>query len=211
MALLFSIFIYEEGIYHYNILNVHLKHMYHFTIIYWFKEIFLWLNLWLNISNILISGKWKSLTFDSLWPHGLYIVHGILQARILEWVAFLFSMGSSQTWDWTQVSCIAGGFLTSWVTYQENGSVVCLLMLVYHLVVSNSLQPYGCDPMDCSPPGSSAHGFSRQEYWMGCSILLQGIFPSPGLNPCHLCFLHCQADYLPLSHLGSPYLLTATR
>ena len=41
------------------------------------------------------------------------IVHGILQARILEWVAFLFSRGSSQTMDQTQVSRIAGGFYTS--------------------------------------------------------------------------------------------------
>jgi len=34
---------------------------------------------------------------------------GILQARILEWVAFLFSRGSSQPWDQNQISCIAGG------------------------------------------------------------------------------------------------------
>ena len=34
-----------------------------------------------------------------------YTVHGILQARILEWVAFPFSRGSSQPRDWTQVSC----------------------------------------------------------------------------------------------------------
>jgi len=37
-------------------------------------------------------------------------VHGILQARILEWVAMLFFRGSSQPRDQTQVSCIAGGF-----------------------------------------------------------------------------------------------------
>ena len=35
-------------------------------------------------------------------------VHGILQARILEWVAMLSSRGSSQSRDQTQVSCIAG-------------------------------------------------------------------------------------------------------
>ena len=40
-------------------------------------------------------------------------VHGILQARILEWVAFPFSRGSSQPRDRTQVSHIAGGFFTS--------------------------------------------------------------------------------------------------
>ena len=40
-------------------------------------------------------------------------VHGILQARILEWVAFPFSRGPSQPRDRTQVSCILGGFFTS--------------------------------------------------------------------------------------------------
>ena len=49
----------------------------------------------------------------SLQPH---TVHGILQARILEWVAFPFSRGSSQPRDRTQVSRIAGGFSTSWAT-----------------------------------------------------------------------------------------------
>ena len=39
-----------------------------------------------------------------------YTVHGILQARILEWVAFPFSRGSSQPRDQTQVSPIAGRF-----------------------------------------------------------------------------------------------------
>ena len=42
-----------------------------------------------------------------------YTVHGILQARILEWVAFPFSRGSSQSRDQTQVSHIEGGFFTS--------------------------------------------------------------------------------------------------
>ena len=41
------------------------------------------------------------------------IVHGILQARILEWVSFPSSRGSSQPRDRTQVSHIAGGFFTS--------------------------------------------------------------------------------------------------
>ena len=44
-------------------------------------------------------------------------------------------------------------------------------------------------------------GFSRQEYWVGCRFLLQGIFPAQGLNS-H--FLHWQVNYLPLSHQGSP-------
>ena len=42
-----------------------------------------------------------------------YTVYGNLQARILEWVVFPFSRGSSQPRDQTQVSCIAGRFFTS--------------------------------------------------------------------------------------------------
>ena len=43
-------------------------------------------------------------------------VHGILQARVLEWVAMPFSRGSSWPRDQTQVSCIAGRFSTIWTT-----------------------------------------------------------------------------------------------
>ena len=45
-----------------------------------------------------------------------YTAYEILQARILEWVTFPFSRGSSQPRDWTQVSHIAGGFFTRWAT-----------------------------------------------------------------------------------------------
>ena len=62
-----------------------------------------------------------------------YTVHGMLQARILEWVAFPFSRGSSQPRDRTQVSRIADGFFTSWAkreaqwaTFQVSVSI-CLL------------------------------------------------------------------------------------
>ena len=44
-----------------------------------------------------------------------YTVHGILQARVLEWVAIPFSRGISPT----QVSSIAGGFFTSWTTSED--------------------------------------------------------------------------------------------
>ena len=44
-----------------------------------------------------------------------YTVHGILQARILEWVAYPFSSRSSQPRNPIRVSCIAGGFFTNWV------------------------------------------------------------------------------------------------
>ena len=43
-----------------------------------------------------------------------YTLYGIFQARILEWVAFPFSRGSSQSRDQTQVSWITGRFFTNW-------------------------------------------------------------------------------------------------
>ena len=45
-------------------------------------------------------------------------VRGILQARILGWVAISFSRGSSQSRDWIRVSCIAGRFFTNWATWE---------------------------------------------------------------------------------------------
>ena len=49
-----------------------------------------------------------------------YTVHGILQARILEWVAVPFSRWYSQPRDQTQVSCITGRFFTSWATREAH-------------------------------------------------------------------------------------------
>ena len=60
------------------------------------------------------SEKWKSLSHIQLCDPIDYTVHGILQARILEWVAYPFSRGSSQPRDRTQTSSIAGGFFTNW-------------------------------------------------------------------------------------------------
>ena len=60
--------------------------------------------------------KWKSFSRVRLCEPMDSTAHGILQARILKWVASLFSRGSSQTRDWTHVSRIAGEFFTSWAT-----------------------------------------------------------------------------------------------
>ena len=50
-------------------------------------------------------------------------IHGIFQARILEWVAISFSGGSSQSRDQTHVSCTAGRLFTVWAT--REGHYVC--------------------------------------------------------------------------------------
>ena len=51
-------------------------------------------------------------------------VHGILQARILEWVAIPFTRGSSWPRDQTRVFCIAGRFFTVWVTGKSQNETI---------------------------------------------------------------------------------------
>ena len=61
------------------------------------------------------------------------IVQGILQARILEWVACPFSSGSSWPRNRTRVFCIAGGFFTNWAlrealiyVWKHKWSYICI-------------------------------------------------------------------------------------
>ena len=59
-------------------------------------------------------------------------VHGILQARTLEWVAISFSRGSSRPRDWTQVSCITGRLFAFWATWEAQFYLwVCFWQLKY--------------------------------------------------------------------------------
>ena len=79
-----------------------------------------------SLSNICAFGKWvKSLSrvqlcdpVDCSLPG--FSVHGILQARILEWVAISFSRGSSQPRDRTRVSCTAGRCFILWATRESD-------------------------------------------------------------------------------------------
>ena len=64
--------------------------------------------------QLLFACESESLSVMSLCDPMDYAVHGILLARILEWVSLPFSRGSPQPWDRIQVSGIAGGFFTVW-------------------------------------------------------------------------------------------------
>ena len=91
---------------------------------------------------------WKFQLYLTLCDPIDYTVHGILLARILEWVTVPFSRGSSQPRDQTQVSCIAGRFFTSWAT-REASVQFSTFQLLSHVWL--------CDPMDCSTPGFLVH------------------------------------------------------
>ena len=63
-----------------------------------------------------------------------------------------------------------------------------------------------CRPWTVALQAPLSMAFSRQDTGVGSHVLLQGMFPTQGLNPSLLHLLHWQADSLPLSHLESPSL-----
>ena len=82
---------------------------------------------------------------------------GISQARKLEWITILFSKGSSQSRDWTQVSCTVGRFFTNWATREVMApSIQYMFSSVQFRSVAQSC-PTLCDPMNRSMPGLPVH------------------------------------------------------
>ena len=62
--------------------------------------------------------------------------------------------------------------------------------------------PTLCDPMDCSPPGSSIHVLLQARYWSGLPFPSPGDFPNPGIEPRSSALL---ADSLPTEPPGKPH------
>ena len=98
-------------------------------------------------------------------------VHGISQARILEWVAISFSRGSSWPRDKTHISWLAGGFFTT--EPPEKPSQMKLAQSCLTL----------CDPMDCSPPGCSVHGISQARILEWLPFASPEDLPNPVIKP----------------------------
>ena len=72
-------------------------------------------------------------------------VHGILQTRILEWVAIPFSQGSSRPRNWKRVSCIAGRFFKVWATREapiQNKKIKKRKLKYVLYIIANKLQPH---------------------------------------------------------------------
>ena len=168
---------------------------------------------------------------DSLRPHGLQSTRLLCpwdfpgNSPVVDCHFLLQGIFPTQGLTW--VSCIAGRFFTDWATREAHmlgrynmcyvlrgcnwimskRSLVALMTLYFSgvLVLSRSVCPTLCDPMDCSPPGSSVHGKSSgKNTEVGCHALLQGIFSTQGSNPD---LLHCRRILYCLSHQGSPHNL----
>ena len=88
--------------------------------------------------------------------------------------------------------------LKLWVQFiHTQHTFACMLS---RFSVSDSLQPYGLQPAWLLCPWDSP----GKNTGVGCQALLQGIFPTQGLNLLLFCRLHWQVSSLPLVSLGKP-------
>ena len=127
-------------------------------------------------------------------------VHGISQARILEWVAISYSRGSSWPRDWTHVSwCswIGRWIFNHWATWEAPDHMVTLLLIIGANPILftipaklffSSVQPLSCvwlfvTPWTVAHQAPPSMGFPRQEYWNGLPFPSPGDLPDPGIEP----------------------------
>ena len=119
---------------------------------------------------------------------------------------------------------VSSAVLSLFLTFER--ALACGLLCKFHerflscpsslcLVIQSC--PILCDPLDCSPPGSSVHGDSPGKgTGVGCHALLQGIFRTQGLNPgLRLCRkilyrLSCKGSRPP-SKFSNAWLCTSCR
>ena len=141
----------------------------------------------------------------------------IFQTKILDWVATFFSRVSSWLRDRTWVFWTGRRILYHWATGKAQYDYLCVCVCVCVCVCAcahthnKSLQlcPTLCDPVDRSPTDSFIQGIF-QNTGVGCYGLLQGIFPTQGLNMCLLYLLHWEAGCLPLAPLRKPSMTMKT-
>ena len=110
--------------------------------------------------------------------------HGILQARVLEWVAISFSTESSWPKDQTHTSHIGRQVLYHWTTKKVH---------IFHYFTLKEIQrkkvkllshvQLFVTPWAVAYQVSPSMGFSRQEYWSGLPFPSLGDLPDPGIEP----------------------------
>ena len=149
-------------------------------------------------------------------------VHGILQARILEWVAMPFSRGSSPPREALRCAFIldllrgAGTFASNrtLTLFSNNHNSFHLLrdfLLIYTKVLVTQSYLTLCDTMDYSLPGSSVHGIlqARILEWVAIPFLRGSSWPrdwtwvswiAPGSPGLHLGLLDCRQIFYLLNH-----------
>ena len=137
-------------------------------------------------------------------------VHGILQARILQWVAISFSKESSRPWDRTcvsAVSCIGTRFFfTTSVTLETKSHLQQRYSCGGGGGLVNKVCPTLATPWIVALLAPLSMGFPRQEYWGGLPFPSPGDLPDPGIEPGSPAL---QVNSFPTEPPGKQCLLTA--
>ena len=120
LGYLFSLCAQEKEMFGEQLINLH-YHSSQGTIVGWDNswEVLTWRPARMQVCAWSLSCVWLFATLRTVALQAPLSM-GTLQARILEWVAMPFSRGSSQTRDWAQVSCTAGGFFIVWATREAH-------------------------------------------------------------------------------------------
>ena len=134
-------------------------------------------------------------------------VHGLLQTRILEWIAISYSRGSSPPRDWTHISWIGRQILYHCATWEALGGdknrgfylIKKVKVTQSFLTLCNLPTPPPADPQ---PMDYTVHGILQVRILEWVAIpFSRGIFPTQGSNPG---LPHCRLILYQLSHKGSP-------
>ena len=96
-------------------------------------------------------------------------VHGILEARILEWVASPSSKRSSRPQDWTYLSCITGKFFTHWATWEAPKQPCAHLKIRVSIMMERAGKATGDHPT-VSATVFNTHFFYLDRHFKGVSF-----------------------------------------
>ena len=172
----------------------------------------------------LLQGIFPTWGSNPSLPHCGWILYQLSHKgnpRILEWVAYPFSCGSSPPRNRTKVSGIAGGFYTNWAMREASFvSKCCIIFLCVSPSWFTHLRPLVetvCSSLSrvqlFATPWIIIHqaplslGFSRQEYWSGLPFPSPGDLPDLGIEPGSPAL---QADSLPSEPPGKPPVAVET-
>ena len=127
-------------------------------------------------------------------------VGGILQARMLEWIAVPSSRGSARPRTPKVISCVS---CSSWISCTVGASLPPpeeppMLSCASLCWVTQSCLTLAT-PWNVARQAPLFLGLPRQEYWSGVPCPTPGDLPYPGIEPVSLCLLHWKADSLPLA------------
>ena len=158
--------------------------------------------------NYLPKVKWKSLSLSlTLWDPmdcspPVSSFHGILQARILEWVDIPFSRGPSRFRDQTCVSCIAGRFCTIWATREAPPKVLSPNTIA--LEVRTSMDEFWDDKVIRS---ITENLFLWHLSFCPRTLLFYNLFLLPKLCPYFYVFIFALHSWILAVNTGVPVIL----